>query len=367
MVGGDTRRVTQVDSDGTRYEGKACVSTGERQGRGTLRFPDGSFLSASFEQGVPHGQGSYTSAEGVRLEARFEYGALQGPGREIDEQDNVLFIGQYLDGQRHGPGKQFCDGGGVLLGSWCENILEGEACFMFPGAEGRFCRFQGALVGEWQDGEMSRAYYVEGCSPGTSLGDDDGGALGILQDEGGCERARRRLPRRHPRARPFQLDQSTARSISARMLTADPYEQRRVTVAPSTMPGAGEGLFAKIPLYKGEVAAYYNGVRLPHDEVDNRDWSLNDNTIALNEDEVIDVPVNMAGLDVYCASLGHKANHSSEHNAMYTPVFHPRFGDIKCVRMLVDVQAGEEITVDYGYDGTHGYPSWWHPQLDVHK
>lgn len=79
MVGGDTRRVTQVDSDGTRYEGKACVSTGERQGRGTLRFPDGSFLSASFEQGVPHGQGSYTSAEGVRLEARFEYGALQGP------------------------------------------------------------------------------------------------------------------------------------------------------------------------------------------------------------------------------------------------------------------------------------------------
>jgi hypothetical protein len=72
---------------------------------------------------------------------------------------------------------------------------------------------------------------------------------------------------------------------------------------------------------------------------------------------VIDVPQEWAA--TYCASLGHKANHRTPVNAEYAPLYHPRFGDVKCVRCVRDVAAGEELTVDYGYLGDHGYPDWW--------
>jgi histone-lysine N-methyltransferase SETD7 len=77
------------------------------------------------------------------------------------------------------------------------------------------------------------------------------------------------------------------------------------------------------------------------------------------ESDVIDVPISFIPLANYSASLGHKANHSSRPNAAYVPVFHPRFGDIKCVRMLSSCPSDAEVTVDYGYDGEHGFPDWW--------
>ena len=39
--------------------------------------------------------------------------------------------------------------------------------------------------------------------------------------------------------------------ISTSPMLPDPYEQQRVLVAPSSIPGAGEGLFARRPLVKG--------------------------------------------------------------------------------------------------------------------
>lgn len=52
-------------------------------------------------------------------------------------------------------------------------------------------------------------------------------------------------------------------------------------------------------------------------QVDNRDWALNGNTISLDEDTVIDVPQPFDQTERYCASLGHKANHSFTPNCKY--------------------------------------------------
>lgn len=54
-------------------------------------------------------------------------------------------------------------------------------------------------------------------------------------------------------------------------------------------------------------------------QVDARDWSLNGNTISLDEDTVIDVPEPFNRTENYCASLGHKANHSFTPNCKYDP------------------------------------------------
>ena len=52
-------------------------------------------------------------------------------------------------------------------------------------------------------------------------------------------------------------------------------------------------------------------------QVDARDWRENSNTISLDDDWVIDVPKQYASTNVYCASLGHKANHSFTPNSKY--------------------------------------------------
>lgn len=52
-------------------------------------------------------------------------------------------------------------------------------------------------------------------------------------------------------------------------------------------------------------------------QVDSRDWGLNGNTLSLDEETVIDVPEPYNHVSKYCASLGHKANHSFTPNCIY--------------------------------------------------
>jgi histone-lysine N-methyltransferase SETD7 len=106
---------------------------------------------------------------------------------------------------------------------------------------------------------------------------------------------------------------------------------------------------------------------LTHECVDSRDWLENSNTISLDDDTVLDVPAKWSDCGSYCATLGHKANHSSSPNSRYDVFDHPIYGCIKCVRALRDILPSQEITVDYGFDGAHGYPDWWqqHQQGDA--
>jgi histone-lysine N-methyltransferase SETD7 len=94
----------------------------------------------------------------------------------------------------------------------------------------------------------------------------------------------------------------------------------------------GEGLFARRALASGEVAAFYSGSRIHPDECDAREWSENDNVMSINEHTAVDVAPAWVSPSKYCASLGHKVNHSFTPNARFEPFSHPRFGQIKCVR-----------------------------------
>ncbi len=55
---------------------------------------------------------------------------------------------------------------------------------------------------------------------------------------------------------------------------------------------------------------------------------------------------------VYCATLGHKANHAfpGDHrrNARWSRLDHPRFGLICALTADRDIAGGEEVLVDYG-------------------
>ncbi|XP_073511923.1 histone-lysine N-methyltransferase SETD7 isoform X2 [Phyllobates terribilis] len=172
-----------------------------------------------------------------------------------------------------------------------------------------------------------------------------------------------------PGSKVYTFDKSTSSGISTSPLLPDPYESERVYVAVSMISNAGEGLYANISTGPRTVMSFYNGVRITHQEVDSRDWSLNGNTISLDDETVIDVPDPYNKTTKYYASLGHKANHSFSPNCIYDTFVHPRFGHIKCIRTIAAVEKDEELTVAYGYDhnsaGKNGpeAPEWYRQQL----
>ena len=181
-----------------------------------------------------------------------------------------------------------------------------------------------ALIGRFQNGQLVRAraakLHIKHVSEVTK----------------GCD-ALKMLPKftyrtDYPEA--VCIDVSTHDVLSLQPLLGDVYERDRVCVKKSLIEDAGEGLFAKVALKEDEVASFYNGIRLSHDEVDSRDWSANGNTLSLDEDTVIDVPVECADVGVYCATLGHKANHSSVPNSKYDVFYHPRYIYITCIIII---------------------------------
>lgn len=223
-------------------------------------------------------------------------------------------------------GVLFTEGGGRLQGTWQDGELtDRKAVFTFPHGGAK-------LYGEWRNGEMKRARYESDTCCGVRAS--------VRQT--------------------YQYEPSTDECFCLHPLLADPYESERVCVRPSSIPGAEEGLFTTRPLVAGEVAAFYNGVRVPHKIVDRRPWRDNSNCISLDETYAIDVPLEYASTSVYCASLGHKANHAfgSAQNAEYALFWHPRWGDIKCVRAIRDIPEGEEVLVAYGY-AAKGGPEWY--------
>ena len=74
--------------------------------------------------------------------------------------------------------------------------------------------------------------------------------------------------------------------------------------------------------------------------MDNRDWEFNSNALTINEEFCVDIPADLCDVDnAYCASLGHYANHNwLKQNCEYQPCYHPRFGDIKCLRAIKDIK-----------------------------
>ncbi|XP_004073641.1 histone-lysine N-methyltransferase SETD7 [Oryzias latipes] len=332
--------VTYSSSD--RFEGH--FTHGEKNGKGKFFFFDGSTLEGYYVDDALQGQGVYTYEDGGVLNGMYVDGELNGPAQEFDSEGHLSFNGQYKDDARCGECWIYYPDGGCVFGEVNE---EGEMtgksmAYIYPDG----CT---ALYGSFVDGEI-----IEARS-----------ATMISKDHG---RPRFEVA---PNSPVYSYDKSTSTCIATHTLLPDPYESQRVFVADSKIKGAGQGLFAKKDSEPGTVMAFYNGVRITHSEVDSRDWALNGNTISLDEDTVIDVPKPFDQTERYCASLGHKANHSFTPNCKYDPFVHPRFGQIKCIRTLRAVQKEEELTVAYGYDhkptgqNDPEAPDWYKQELEA--
>lgn len=294
------------------------------------------------------GIGVYTSADRYTIKGNYIDGVLQGPVEERGPSGNLVFQGTYQDSMRSGYGELHLDDGGMYCGNFTEGVLDDKCARYYYSPHNSRC-----LFGEWSEGEMVKSWF---CDIPRSL------RASSLQDKG--------VTMLSPSNKiVYSFDESTDKVASKNPKLSDPYEEELVYVKDSLIPGANEGLFAKVDLPAGIVCSMYGGIRITQTEVDQRDWALNANTITLIEDTdttgtVIDVPPELNDTNEYCATLGHKANHSFTSNSKYDVFDHPRFGFIKCIRTLEPVAAGEEVTVYYGYDEADideedGVPEWY--------
>lgn len=268
------------------------------------------------------GEGEYCYEDGGKLISKFwKEGSIFGEAKEYDDNGSIAFCGVYEDSIRHGKGEMFFPEGSSLKGTWNEGTLSCDnAEYIYPDGT--------SLVGVWEDGSMKYARFKN--------------KNGSIEEE----------------KVEYGEDIADDTIISNNPTLQDPYEKQYSYVDKSTIDGAGEGLFAKIDLKPNIICSLYNGIRLTHDIVDNRDWKENSNTISIDEDTVIDVPKEYNDTKIYCSTIGHKANHSFTPNAKYDTYFHhPIFGKIKCIRTLKDITKGQEILVDYGY--TDEIPEWY--------
>ncbi len=122
---------------------------------------------------------------------------------------------------------------------------------------------------------------------------------------------------------------------------------------------AGEGLFARVDLRRGQLVALYNGIRVQSDGRHDEEWS--GYRVRLNGQWDIDVPPEeVAAAGGYRATLGHKANHAfaPAANLRWSRLEHPRFGLVCSLVADRDVGAGEELLVDYGL-GMADAPTWY--------
>lgn len=330
--------VTYSSSD--RFEGHFVH--GEKNGKGKFFFFDGSTLEGFYVDDALQGQGVYTYEDGGALHGFYVDGELNGPAQEFNSDGQLVFRGRYKDNIRYGMCWVYYPDGACVVGEVNEEgEMTGKAvAYVYP--DGRT-----ALYGSFVDGELIEARLA-------TLTTQENSRPHFTVD---------------PDSPIYCYDKSTSSCIAGHKLLPDPYESQRVYVGQSLISGAGEGLFAQTEAEANTVMAFYNGVRITHTEVDSRDWSMNGNTISLDEDTVIDVPAPFNMTENYCGSLGHKANHSFSPNCKYDQYVHPRFGQIKCIRTIRAVEKDEELTVAYGYDhepsGKSGpeAPEWYTKQF----
>ena len=288
---------------GNRFEGRFV--DGCKEGKGCFYFADGSTLSGSYNGGKLAGETLYTHADGSCMVADYCNGEMEGPFKEYLSNGSVSVAGAHSKGRRSGILWIFDEYGGTLVGLLDKNgqLTGNDIAYVYPDKTT-------ALIGQFEDRQLVKAQAAK---------------LDVPLNDGELNNKAPKFSCRDDFPDIISIDVSTHEKLSSQPLLSDVYEKDRVCVKRSLIENADEGLFAKVDLQEDEVVSFYNGIRLSHDEVDSRDWSLNGNTLSLDEDVVIDIPLESASTEIYCATLGHKANHSKHPNCKYDLFYHPRY------------------------------------------
>ena len=332
---------------------------GRPDGFGVVEFEDGTVFRGTLVQGSREGKGSMKTEEwevkgyfhkNLLIGSVFRYsknktelfyckqGVIHGFYLSLRRDHSLELFGMYLNGSPVGHFWRQESGGNYTFGTLNnQSVFHGlDVCFIFPD-------FSTVMRGQFEDGRMVTA--TLGAMVGVEV---KSGILHPVLEASGSNQE-------------YSLEKETRGTICENPLLPDPYERKTVLVGQSKIDGAGEGLFAKVRIAKGQIAAFFNGIKV-------QKTSDSDYCIALKDEErhMLDIPEKCRSTHAYQATLGHKICHSFTPNAAYDHVFHPRFGQIRCARAIKAIEPGEEVTCDYKYSLGKNVPDWYLKSLNCH-
>ena len=318
-----------VYSDGMRYIGP--VRDHQPQGRGQLTLSDGRLVSGEFLSGSLSGVVRSVSPQDSSLtETLYHRGLPHGTWRHSSLEGRLLGYGMTSSGARVGRTLVVGSGGNsYYLGCLdSRDKLSGEVVFLYP------C-LQTAIVGQYKAGKLISGHYRT-----ISRASVQDGFISLEFEPG--------------LGREVLYDPPSCFSISRRPLETDLYEERTVRVAESSVPGAGEGLFARRRLSSGDLVCLFSGSKIYKDntrrslQFGDEEWS--DFRITLDKSVDLDIGPEYRSCHQYRATLGHKACHHFQlRNSAFQEFEHPRFGRIMSIVAVRDIEEDEEIFVSYNY------------------
>ena len=132
-------------------------------------------------------------------------------------------------------------------------------------------------------------------------------------------------PSRGDNPLPLRRESFAGEFLRANARRMDPFERRSVYAAPSTIPGANEGVWAKRDFLPGDLVSYFVGVYTKEanflfDNLTSSEYeearayyfnlgSHSPTVWGLEKDIVMDMPPDLRTIQTFRTTLGHKINH----------------------------------------------------------
>ena len=121
------------DEEAFKYEGERNAA-GEREGRGTSTFPDGSTYEGAYKSDQQEGQGTYKCVSGANYEGEWRAGMSEGRGTYTTA-DGDKYEGEFKANYRDGWGTYTFANGHVYDGEYKADKKHGWGTDHYPGGD----------------------------------------------------------------------------------------------------------------------------------------------------------------------------------------------------------------------------------------
>ena len=273
--------------------------------------------------------------------------------------DGLGFFGRFKNGKPHGVCWRELLGGGWLHGRVNDagHFTGHEIAYVYPD-------LKTAIVGQFERGLLIRGQAAE------------------VVGEKCAEEGIKALKFSDPSGPFYHYNPASPDSFGDEPLVGDPLDNRYTYLNKSEKyPLAGEGMFAREKVPAGTVYSLFGGKMYSWEEYQQHRKTVknifkqensttsnakiedfekfNQNVLVCNK--VIHISPEFESAAKYRGTLGHKVNHSFQHNSIHVPIDTPRFGVIIGLKSVQDLAPGQEFLANYGY--TYDSSPRWYKQL----
>lgn len=142
---------TLIFRDGSKYVGE--FRDGKPHGRGTITWPDGTRYVGEFRDGLRHRNGVLTSGSGQKYVGEWKDDNISGKG-VLEVGDGSKYVGEFLDGKYHGQGTLTFPDGRKHVGEFRDGMPNGRGTFTLPDGTQYAGEFKDGMRHRW--GELTK-------------------------------------------------------------------------------------------------------------------------------------------------------------------------------------------------------------------